>query len=186
MITKMSSMCLQTTPNFQGCLNMPSNVDNIFKPTRKDKKHYDLQHKRTSMKFLSWFTQLKISITKASLFWNSFTWAYIPYLSSMLYNYKNWFLEKKKGKKVELIISFVQFFRELNSQLVSAKWLSLLQDYHYRLKERYDNALFVYLLFLIVKKFEIFKLGLLDPFHNILFYFWKIQTKLLSVFFFFF
>jgi hypothetical protein len=50
--------------------------------------------------------------------------AYIPYLSLMLYNYKTWFLKKKKkGKQVELvIISFVHFFRELNSQLVSAKW----------------------------------------------------------------
>jgi hypothetical protein len=53
--------------------------------------------------------------------------------------------KKKKGKQVELIISFVQFFRELNSQLVSAKWLSLSQDYHYRLKERCDNALSLYI-----------------------------------------
>jgi hypothetical protein len=140
MITKMSSMCLQSTPNFQGCLNTPSNVDNIFKPTRKDNKHYDLQHKRTSTNFLSWFTQLKISITKASLFWNSFTWRHIYHTCHRCYIIiKNDFEKKrkKKGKQVELIIiSFVHFFRELNSQLVSAKWLSLSQDYHYRLKRK--------------------------------------------------
>lgn len=99
-----SQRCLQCVynlhPKFQGCLNMPSNVENIFKPTRMDNKHYNRQHKRTWMKFLFIiFTQLKISITKASLFWNSFTWAYIPCLSSMLYNYKKLFWREKKKRK---------------------------------------------------------------------------------------
>jgi hypothetical protein len=103
-----SQRCVQCVynlhPKFQGCLNMPSNVDNIFKPTRMDNKHYNRQHKRTSMKFLFIiFTQLKISITKASLFWNSFTWACIPCLSSMLYNYiKNDFGKKKTKKENKL------------------------------------------------------------------------------------